>query len=353
MNTRHSQRLIQGALVLTFVAPFLGFLLFLNQQPATAEASPPDAMEQDPGGLRVSWLGAGSVYITDGDTALLTDPFFTRPSLTRVLLGDLSPNPGRIRDGLAKAGIRDLDAVIPLHSHYDHLLDAPWLASHLDALLIGSRSSANVARGAGLTEALIREVQAQQQVRVGDFRLTFVRSAHAPMAPLLEKVTGRGEVILHPFSTPARFTAWQEGEVYALIVRHPRGSLLVSGTAGFVPGVLEQQDDVDLALVSVGMLSRQTNEYQAEWFREAVAAAGADLVIPIHWDDPFAPLSRQTPAMPYFLDNASGSLEGLKNAAREAGISVRKLRPLDTVTLNHGPRAPMASSSQAEKQRED
>ena len=47
-------------------------------------------------------------------------------------------------------------AVIPLHAHYDHAMDAPEVARRTGALLLGSESSANVARGWGLPERQIQ-----------------------------------------------------------------------------------------------------------------------------------------------------------------------------------------------------
>lgn len=324
------QRLVQFSLILVFLAPFAGFLLVLNLRPEIPDARfQQDSRLSHDAALSITWLGAGGVHVSDGETSFATDAFFSRPPLGRVLWGEIGPDPARIRAGLALAHIDRLDAVIPLHSHYDHLLDAPWLADHFGAMLIGSRSSANAARGSGLPEALIRQVKAGETLQLGRFRLTFLRSAHAPMAPLLERLSGHGQEIRHPFSTPAELTAWHEGKVFALVVRHPRGSLLIHSTAGFTPGFLSNQADVDIALLSTALLSRQSPRFRQRWFKEVVADSGARRVIPIHWDDIFRPLSHETPPMPRFMDNFHGSLEALEEPARAAGISVELRRPLD------------------------
>ncbi len=44
------------------------------------------AGELEPGAVRVTFLGVSTVLISDGETALLTDGFFSRPSLTWPLL---------------------------------------------------------------------------------------------------------------------------------------------------------------------------------------------------------------------------------------------------------------------------
>lgn len=338
MKSPSSQRLIQLALVVTFLAPFLGFLTLLKLHPSLegqpADALPPPvAMAGDR--LTVRWLGAATVYLSDGTTTLVTDGFFSRPPLSEVLFRPLEPDPQRIRAALARAGIDRLDAVIPLHSHYDHMLDSAWLADHLGALLVGSESVANGARGAGLTEALIREVAPGDVLRVGRFELHFAVGAHVPMAPMLERLLGRGEVIRHPFPPPARVTAWRQGRVLSLVIRHPAGNVLVHGSAGFRPGALAGHD-VDLALVSAGLLSRQDRRHRDRYFREVVTATGAHTVIPIHWDDLFEPLSADTPPMPYLLDNAPASLAALGRRSRRAGVRMYLLRPLLGVQLAGG-----------------
>ena len=41
--------------------------------------------------LTVTWLGVSTLLLDDGSSALMTDGFFSRPSLARVGLGKVSP----------------------------------------------------------------------------------------------------------------------------------------------------------------------------------------------------------------------------------------------------------------------
>ena len=46
--------------------------------------------------LSVTWMGVATLLIDDGSSALMTDGFFSRPSLGRVGAGKLSPSPARV-----------------------------------------------------------------------------------------------------------------------------------------------------------------------------------------------------------------------------------------------------------------
>ena len=68
---------------------------------------------------------------------------------------------------LKRAGVTSLAAVIPVHSHYDHALDSPIVAQATGAVLVGSSSSANIAKGEGLPDARIRLVNLGDTVTFG------------------------------------------------------------------------------------------------------------------------------------------------------------------------------------------
>ena len=110
------------------------------------------------GEIRVTFLGVSTLLIDDGETALMTDGFFSRPDKKSALLGSIVPDVAVIATSLERAGVQRLAAVIVGHSHYDHSMDAPEVAKRTGALVIGSESTANVARGWGLPADRIRVV---------------------------------------------------------------------------------------------------------------------------------------------------------------------------------------------------
>src|SRR5690348_10611914 len=92
--------------------------------------------------LTVTWLGVATLLISDGKSALMTDGFFSRPSLAAVGTRRLEPSLERIIGCLERTRVRTLEAVIPVHTHFDHALDSAVVAERTNAVLVGGESAA-------------------------------------------------------------------------------------------------------------------------------------------------------------------------------------------------------------------
>jgi L-ascorbate metabolism protein UlaG (beta-lactamase superfamily) len=330
MQPQQLQRLGTVTIFLVLLVPFGAFLVYLNWHPGIEPERHdwiPRSTEPAPEGLTLMWLGAAGVYVSDGDTALLIDGFFTRPRLTRIVFGELEPDPERIRAALEKAGIKELDAVIATHAHFDHALDAPWIAEHFNALLLGSSSVANLARGQGLAEALIREVDDGASFRMGEFRLRFPRSKHVPLPPLFARLAGADRSIERPLVLPAPARDFHGGPHRAVHLAHPRGKVLIQASAGHEPGALTGLD-TDVILTSVAGLEKQSQTYQSEFVQHGLQASQPEWVLPMDWDHLARPVSGDAPPQPLLLGNVRGSLRVLEQALEDAAARVRLTRPL-------------------------
>src|SRR5262249_16658672 len=65
--------------------------------------------------LSVTWMGVATLLLDDGSSALMTDGYFSRPSLAQVATGKVAPSPARVDGCLARAKVSRLAAVIPVH----------------------------------------------------------------------------------------------------------------------------------------------------------------------------------------------------------------------------------------------
>jgi L-ascorbate metabolism protein UlaG (beta-lactamase superfamily) len=130
-------------------------------------------------GLSLQFLGVSTVHITDGQTALMTDGFFSRPAWWR-LLTRVAPDEARIQQGRKQAGVSRLSAVLVAHAHHDHAMDAGPVALRTGAQVVGTPSVAQIARGAGLAEAQIRTVQGGEVLRWGAVELPRGRQPVVP-----------------------------------------------------------------------------------------------------------------------------------------------------------------------------
>ena len=79
----------------------------------------------------------------------MTDGFFSRPSLAEVGLRSLSPSAPRIDGSLARIGVQRLEAVMPVHTHFDHAMDTALVAERTGAKLSAARRRDRWAAGTG------------------------------------------------------------------------------------------------------------------------------------------------------------------------------------------------------------
>jgi L-ascorbate metabolism protein UlaG (beta-lactamase superfamily) len=306
------RRLLLGTLLAVFVLSSLGagWLAWkLHDRPSMdrwADLRLAPTAGGPAGGVTVTFLGVTTLLVTDGETAIMTDGFFTRPSLLQTLAGRIAPDPERIGRALARAGVERLAAVVVVHSHYDHAMDAPEVARRTGAVLVGSESTANVGRGWGLPEDRIRVATPREPMRFGAFEVTLIPSRHFPHGMAMGEITA-------PLVPPARAMDYKEGGSWSVVIAHPAGRLLVQGSAGWVDGALRDQR-ADVVLLGVAGLGSKEPAYTERYLEEVVEPTGARLVIPIHWDDFGRPLAEPLVPLPTLLDDFALTMDRLSAA---------------------------------------
>ena len=264
--------------------------------------------------LSVTWIGVATLLLDDESSALMTDGYFSRPGLARVAAGKVSPSPARVDGCLARAKVSRLEAVIPVHTHIDHVMDSALVADRTGARLVGGQSAANVGRGYGLPEDRIVVATSGEPIRLGAYDVTLVESHHCPP----DRFPGE---IAAPLVPPVKASAYRCGEAWSTLVHHrPSGRrLLIQGSAGFVKGALAGQR-ADAVYLSVGQLGLHPRSYLVDYWAETVLTVGARRVILIHWDDFFRPLSKPLRALPYAGDDLEVSVRILDELATSAGV---------------------------------
>lgn len=231
--------------------------------------------------LRVRWLGVSTLLFDDGETQIMTDGFISRPTALDLLLKrPIAPDVQAIKRTISEQKIDRLAAIMPVHSHYDHAMDTADFALLTGADILGSESTANIARSSSVAPEQIKTVSVGKPYSYGQFTITFYHSKHAPV-PTNAGIDGSVD---QPFKLPAPYTAWQEGQSYSIHIAHPKGSALVQGSAGFIPGAL-QQVEADAVFLGSGGLINQTQEYVATYIDEAVHAVTPSRVYVVHQDD--------------------------------------------------------------------
>jgi L-ascorbate metabolism protein UlaG (beta-lactamase superfamily) len=272
----------------------------------------PEAAEDAP--LTVTWAGVTTILVDDGSSALMTDGFFSRPGLANVGLGQIAPSASRIDDSLKRMGVDRLEAVLPVHTHFDHAMDSAVVAGRTGARLVGGSSAAQVGIGGGLPEDRVAVVTPGQPVTLGAYDVTLLESEHCPP----DRFPG---LITAPITPPVKTSAYKCGEAWSTVVHHRATDrrLLIIGSAGFVPGALAGQR-AEVVYLGIGQLGVQPERYLVDYWAETVRTVGARRVVLIHWDDFFRPLTKPLRALPYAGDDLDVSMRVLTALADDDGI---------------------------------
>lgn len=296
--------------------------------PYTELTLPASEQESD---LQAQWFGVSTLTIGDGETTVMIDGFFSRPSWLSLLFMPLSPDLARIDAALARGQVDRADALLVAHSHHDHAMDSAVVAGKLGARLMGSESTANIGRGGGLGEDQIRVIQHGDVLSLGQFEVRIFETPHSP-----DPVTPG--TIDQPLTPPARLADYRLGENYSFLLNHPQGRILIVPSAHYVPGLF-QEVQADVVFLSIGLLGKQPEDFIRSYWKETVQATGAKLVIPIHWDDFSRPLDQPLQALPYLLDDMEASMTQLMELAQTDGVAIR-LMPLAVPVQLTTPEAP-------------
>lgn len=198
-------------------------------------ASAPAAPARSP--LSLTYLGVAGWQIDSGGKTILVDPYFSRPNLDGVIESD--------PQAVAARSPRRADVILVGHSHVDHLLDAPAVALATGAAIVGSDSTARVARAAGVPADRVIAIEGGEELSFDGFSVRVIESRHS----LIEVPELEGEITVVP---PKTFEDWKEGGAFNYLVRVGGHEIFVSSTANFVEDKLAGLRP-DVAIVATGL----------------------------------------------------------------------------------------------------
>jgi hypothetical protein len=220
--------------------------------------------------MEFRWLGVAGIELRGGDQILVIDPYFTRIPLWRV-------GSGRVRSDsrLSAEKVPRCDFILVTHSHYDHLMDAPAVLRNTGAVALGSPNTCRLLAASGIPEKQIRRIGAGDSLTLGNFQVEVLPAEHgqAPLQGLLSRPLPSR---LRP---PLRAWDYRMDSCLGFLIQAGGRRVLV-GAAEYPKGATAT--DVWFAGVF----------YSRARYRSLLQHARPRVVVPLHWDDMFRPLSK-------------------------------------------------------------
>lgn len=269
------------------------------------------------GELRVAGFGATTLLFDDGTNRVMVDALLTRPGLYQAVFGTIASDRAAVAGVLSRAGVRHLDLLLVTHSHLDHALDVASVASSTGAVVAGSESTREIALGAKLPDHKIRVIRGGEQLDAGAFHIRVLRSRHSEP----DKVPGS---VVAPLRQPARLKDFKEGGTFAFVIEHKKLRMIVHASANYVPGMYRGVK-ADVVFLAVGGLGVRTPRFVARYWHEVVSDTGAQLVVPIHWDDFLRPLDAPQLPLRRFMDDVPLAMSRITPLARRDGVQIAYL----------------------------
>lgn len=260
--------------------------------------------------VSVRWTGAAGLEFTHEGKSWLIDPYLSRAGKASIFFGRPRPDRGRVSrymDSLPG----QLQAVIVGHTHLDHALDIPEIMRCFPVPLIGSESLETLMALHGMAgRVTVCKERTDVDLPGGAF-VTMIPSLHGLV--LFGRAPYPGEI--DPSQRPPfKASAYRHGRVFHIRLEIGGKSFLHVGTANLIDGELEGQTCDVLFLCMPGWKMVQ------DFHGRILSRVKPKIVVPFHFDDFSAPLSKdgRAPSVPWRSERAF--LERIAEEAPDARI---------------------------------
>lgn len=290
--------------------------------------------------LRIQYLGTAGVLIGDQQHDLLTDPFFSNPPISDLLLfKDLQPNREIINHYLPN--LVTVKGLLIGHGHYDHLMDVPGIAAKLpgNSKIYGSLTALNQIAGkvsvptVNLLPYLDKPIPERWLYLSSAVRFMPIEAGHSTH---IAGYTFAADQVLQPMKTPpGSALAWQCGQSLGYVMDWLNNdkvifrALFLSSATGYPKGLPPREllnDNIPFDLLLLPVAKYHT---VADYPAGLLTTLKPRFILMIHWEkfwQPYEPgkeaavseagvagfielIQRHAPEARYFLPRRLAILE--------------------------------------------
>jgi L-ascorbate metabolism protein UlaG (beta-lactamase superfamily) len=295
------------------------------------------------GPVTVWFLGTSSLAIRDSSTTIVADGFLTRPGRwhtisSRYFGRQITSNAPvidaefrRVLNAPLPSGSprgSNINALFVVQTHYDHAMDATYIARRHQAMLFGSNDLLEVAKKDSVPESLLRSVDSSSTV--GAFALSFKLGKHGEPNEVKGATRWKPEMSIGD---------WKDSGSYVALIKHAAGTMLIYASAAMPTEKLPPADVVFLGIAGLRR-KQETPNFLSDYWRKTVCETGARRVVLVHWDEPTSSLEAVPKAVPYRFGRIDEAIEMIRTFGERDSVEV--ILPVAMMPMNpfDGLRAP-------------
>lgn len=279
--------------------------------------------------MKVTFLGTTTLLFDDGKDQILFDGHVTRPSIATFLLHRLETDQSLADRLMEQFQMDRVRAIFVSHSHYDHVLDVPYLAQKTGGSIYGSASTRNVALGGSVPEERIHVFRPYEEFMIGDYAITVLPAVHSPAKWYNNDL---GQIIEDPLTQPARKKEFKEGGSYDFLVKNGGKTYLIHPSFNYIEGEFNNIR-ADVLFLAIGGMGKAPEDMIRKFFDETIGKVLPKIVIPIHWDNFFSGLDRPIKNMPRIGDDTQKAMHDLAKYCSDRSVEMIIQYPLIRLTF--------------------